>query len=173
MRKIKFSDINKRNLTLLGLVVVVAVAGVINLRMSDGEVAETLAPIQDNSELTDKETTTDDAYTEAVMLRDQKRSESMDVYREIVDSTSYDKETKDNAQEMLTKSANYINEEALIQTLAAAKGIEKCVVYIDGNTVNVVVFNTKLTDAQANQLKDIVMENTDFTADKIKITENK
>lgn len=173
MRKIKFSDINKRNLTLLGLVVVVAVAGVINLRMSGAETTETLAPVENNAELTEIETTTSDAYTEAILLRDQKRSESMDVYREIVDSTSYDKETKDNAQAMLTKSANYINDETVIQTLAAAKGIEKCVVYIDEASVNIVVFDHKLTDLQANQLKDIVMENTNFTADKIKITENK
>ena len=177
MRKIKFSDINKRHVTLLGLIVVIAVAGVINLRMSQDTI-ETIATV-DNvktdevKKTEDKAKTEDDAYTNAVLERDSKRSKSMDVYREIVNSQNCDKQTKDNAQEMLTKSAGYINDENVIETLIKAKGISKCVVFIDKDSVNIVVFDVKLKPEQANQIKNIVTENTDFTAEKIKITENK
>lgn len=175
MKKIKFSDINKRHVTLLGLIVVIAVAGVINLRMS-GNTVETIATVDnvktENAEKTEEKSKADDAYTNAVLERDSKRSKSMDVYREIVNSQNCDKQTKDNAQEMLTKSAEYINDENVIETLIKAKGISKCVVFIDKDSVNVVVFDTKLKPEQANRIKDIVTENTDFTAEKIKITEN-
>lgn len=184
MKKIKFSDINKRHLTLLGLIVVIAVAGVVNLRMS-GDAVETIATVDEvktadidstktaESQKQEEEIKEDDAYTNAVLERDSKRSQSMDVYRDIVNNSNCDRQTKENAQEMLTKSARYINDENVIETLAKAKGIEKCVAYIDKDAVNIVVYGIKLNDKQANQIKDIVTSNTDFTADKIKITENK
>ena len=45
MKKIKFSSINKRHLTLAGLVVVVAVAGYVNVSQFEGTV-ETIAPLE-------------------------------------------------------------------------------------------------------------------------------
>lgn len=185
MKKIKFSDINKRHLTLLGLIVVIAVAGVVNLRMS-GDAVETIATVDEVktagtdkakddavSQKQEEEKKEDDVYNNAILERDSKRSQSMDVYRDIVNNSNCDRETKENAQEMLTKSAQYINDENVIETLVKAKGIKRCVAYIDKDGVNIVVYGVKLNDKQANQIKDIVTSNTDFTADKIKITENK
>lgn len=176
MKKLKFSDINKRHATLLGLIAVVAVAGVVNLNMANKTV-ETMANTgvlgtQTAIETDSSEEKKEDYFSDAVLERDSKRSKSMEVYREIVNSENCDRETKENAQAMLTKSAEYINDENVIETLIKAKGISKCVAYIDEDCVNIIVFDTKLTSEDANKIKDIVTENTDFTADKIKITEN-
>ena len=166
MRKINFSSINKRHLTLIGLVVVVAVAGYININFTN-EAVETLAPVETVPVIQN------DEFTTAIMDRDSKRSESMQVYRDIIDNSNCDKETKENAQSMLTASAKYVNDENTIEKSLKAKGIDKCVVYIDGNEVTAIVYDKKLDSVLVSQIKDVIENVSDFSAEKIKIIENK
>lgn len=168
MKKLKFSSINKRHLTLMGLVVVIAVAGYVNINYTSDKAVETLAPIK-----SDVPASVNDEYTAAVMERDSKRSESMQVYRDIIDSENCSKETKDNAQLMLTSSAEYINDENTIENSLRAKGIEKSVVYIDGNEVTAIIYNMELDEILVSQIKDIIESTSGFSAEKIKIIENK
>ena len=167
MRKIKFSSINKRHITLIGLVVVVAIAGYVNINYSEKAV-ETIAPAEKTSEKT-----INDEYTSAIMDRDSKRSESMQVYRDIIDNSNCDKETKENAQAMLTASAEYINNENTIEKSLKAKGIEKSVVYIDGKEVTAIVYEKKLDNVLVSQIKDVITNISGFSPEKIKIIENK
>lgn len=176
MRKIKFSSINRRHLTLIGLIVVIAIAGYINVNY-EGDIVETIATVKEEdknvAENVDVNTDNNDAYTLAVMERDSKRSQSMSVYRDIIDNSNCDKQTKDNAQTMLLNAAKYINDENTIESTIKAKGIEKNVVYIGEDNVTVLVYGTKLTELQVVQIKDIVAEKTKIAPDKIKIIENK
>lgn len=176
MRKIKFSSINRRHLTLIGLIVVIAIAGYINVN-HEGDIVETIATVKEEdknvAENVDVNTDNNDAYTLAVMERDSKRSQSMSVYRDIIDNSNCDKQTKENAQTMLSNAAKYINDENTIESTIKAKGIEKNVVYIGEDDVTVLVYGTKLTELQVVQIKDIVAEKTKIAPDKIKIIENK
>lgn len=167
MRKINFSSINKRHLTLIGLVVVVAVAGYVNITYTEDAV-ETLAPVENTAPVEEN-----DKYTTAIMDRDSKRSESMQVYRDIIDNSNCDKETKDNAQDMLTSSAKYINDENTIEKSLQAKGIDKSVVYIDAEEVTAIIYDKKLDDVLVSQIKDVIEGVSGFSAEKIKIIENK
>ena len=168
MRKISFAKINKRQLTLVGLVVVIAVAGYINVNYS-GDAVPTMATTENTEEEIIIE---EDVYTKAVMDRDEKRSKSMNAYREIIDNPNCDKETKANAQKMLTNAAEYINDENTIESTIRAKGIDKSVVYMGEDETTVLVFDTKLTETQAAQIKDIVTDKTKIDVEKIKIIEN-
>lgn len=176
MRKIKFSSINRRHLTLIGLVAVIAIAGYININY-EGDVVETIATVNENdknvSGMDEVQTENNDAYTLAIMERDSKRSQSMSVYRDIIDNSNCDKQTKENAQTMLSNAAKYINDENTIESTIKAKGVEKNVVYIGEGDVTVLVYDAELTDVQVVQIKDIVTEKTKISPDKIKIIENK
>ncbi|MBQ6935704.1 MAG: SpoIIIAH-like family protein [Clostridia bacterium] len=167
MKKIKFSSINKRHLTLAGLVVVVAIAGYVNVQQSE-PIIETTAPV----ETIDVKNNSDDEYTLAIMERDKKRSESIDVCKEILNNSNCDAETKDNAQKLLTSSAKYINDENTIENSLKAKNIEKSVVYIDEKEVRVIVYEKELDESTVSQIKDVVEDVSGFTAEKIKIIQN-
>lgn len=168
MRKIKFSSINKRHLTLIGLIAIIAVAGYVNVTRTD-EAVETLSTVEEN----DTQQEVVDEFTNSVMERDSKRSQSMQVYRDIIDNSNCDKETKDNAQKMLTLSAKYITDENTIEKSLNAKGVEKSVVYIDSDEVTIIVYDEKLDEVSVSKIKDIVQSVSGFTAEKIKIIENK
>ncbi len=167
MRKINFSGINKRHLTLMGLVVVVAVAGYVNINYTEDAV-ETLAPTETAPVVKEN-----DEFTTAVMDRDSKRSESMQVYRDIIDNSNCDKETKENAQTMLTACAKYISDENTIEKTLKAKGIEKSVLYIDGKEATAIIYDTQLDNVIVSQIKDIIKNVSGFSAENIKIIENK
>ena len=168
MRKIKFSSINKRHLTLIGLIAIIAVAGYVNVTRTD-EAVETLSKVEEN----DTQQEVVDEFTNSVMERDSKRSQSMQVYRDIIDNSNCDKETKDNAQKMLTLSAKYITDENTIEKSLNAKGVEKSVVYIDSDEVTIIVYDEKLDEVSVSKIKDIVQSVSGFPAEKIKIIENK
>lgn len=178
MKKLKFSNVNRRHLTLIGLVFLIAVAGYVNVRFSNNTLP-VMSNINEETKSVKNEKNEEntslksDPYTLAIMERDNKRSKSMDVLREIIESQSCDKETKDNAQLMLTNSAKYINDENTIESSIKAKGIEKNVVYIDSDSVSVLVYDKKLTNVLVSQIKDIVTEKTNISPNKIKIIENK
>lgn len=171
MKKINFSKINKRQLTLVGLVVVIAIAGYINVNY-EGDAVPTMATVDNTDSQATIEIKEEDVYETALIERDEKRSKSMDAYREIVNNPNCDKEVKDNAQRMLTNSASYINDENVIENMLRAKGIDKSVVYISENDITVLVFDIKLDELKVAQIKDIICEKVDISAEKIKILEN-
>ena len=168
MKKPKFSGINKRHLTLMGMVVVIAVAGYVNINYKTNDAVQTMSTIS-----TTENVEKIDEYTTAIMERDSKRSESMQIYRDIIDNSDCDKETKENAQQMLTLSAEYINAENKIEESLKAKGFEKSVLYIDKNEVTAILYDEKLDDVAVSQIKDIISCTSGFSAEKIKIIENK
>ena len=75
MKKPKFSGINKRHLTLMGMVVVIAIAGYVNVNYKKTDAVQTMSTIKN-----DENIQKNDEYTNAIMERDSKRSESMQVY---------------------------------------------------------------------------------------------
>jgi len=166
-KKINFKELNKRNIALVGLIVLIAIAGYININYNEPTV-ETMATV-DKTEVKEEK----DEYSNAIIERDSKRSKSIDVYKNIVNDTSCDAATKEKAQNELLNSAKNINNENTIEASIKAKGILKSVVYIEENNISVIVFDDNLTDSKITQIKDIVTQNTGFTADKIKIIKNK
>ena len=168
MKKPKFSSINKRHLTLMGMVVVIAVAGYVNINYQKPDAVQTMKTVTNNEKVEKN-----DEYTTATMERDSKRSESMQIYRDIIDNSECDKETKENAQTMLTLSAEYVNAENKIEESLKAKGFEKCVLYIDKNEATAIIYDEKLDSVSVSQIKDIISNISGFSAEKIKIIENK
>jgi stage III sporulation protein AH len=60
--------------------------------------------------------------------------------------------------------------ETAAETLLAAKGYDNAIVYINDDSVDVVINLDTLTDAQRAQVEDIVKRKTEYTVDKIVIT---
>ena len=60
-----------------------------------------------------------------------------------------------------------------METLIKAKGFEDCVVYIEDQTVSVMVKTPDLVASEAAQIKDIVLGNTEVDNENIRIVEVK
>ena len=120
------------------------------------------------------ETSEEDAYfSNARLTRQQARDNAISILQQTVDDESATQTVRDEAAESITTMASATVAEAQIENLVTAKGYADCVTFIGEDSVSVVVsaLETGLTDADIAKISDIVMSETEFTADQIKIIE--
>lgn len=175
--KIKEMGFGKRQLILSCLILLIAVAGYINLNYTGiPEETETIAKEETSVEAQPEAVSTAakpkaDEVSEMKLERDKTQSESMAVFREIIDNDKTSKEARDSAQSDMAKSAKSAETEKMLESLLSAKGFSDTVCYINGEKINILVKTEGLTPSQAAQIKDAVTENADFLPDNIKIVE--
>ena len=110
-------------------------------------------------------------YVAGVQLsREQTRAKSKESLMEIIDNANLDEAQKQSAIETMLQLTAIAEKETAAESLLAAKGFENSVVYINDNSVDVVICRTALTDAERAQIEDIVKRKAEVTADKIVIT---
>lgn len=177
LAKIKEMGFGKRQIVLSCLILLIAVAGYINLNYtgvpepeSPIAVEETSVKSQPEAVSTAAEPKTDE-MAEMKLERDKTQSESMAVFREIVDNEKSSKEARDQAQSDMAQSAKSSETEKMLESILTAKGFENTVCYINADKINILVKTEGLTPSQAAQIKDAVIENADFSPDNIKIVE--
>ena len=175
-KKFSLNSFGGRQILLSALIVAIAIAGYLNMNYNPDEAVPTTALIESVPDYaapapTAKAEITDDYFVTARLERERSRSESMDIYRELTQSGNA--ESKAKAQEDLSFSARAIEAESVLEGLIKAKDFEDAVVYVTPGGVSVVVKTDGLIPAQAAQIKDIILQSTDFKAEDIKITEMK
>ncbi|MCK9478335.1 MAG: SpoIIIAH-like family protein [Firmicutes bacterium] len=174
MKKFNFKGFGKRQVTLLSLVILIAVAGYINITHKDEDAIPVSGEIDLQQEAPPLSASQGDEYFALSRHEKEKsRSAAMEVYREVSKDSSNTAAVKEDAQKELTASAKAIETEALLEGLIKAKGFEDAIVYISEGAANIVVKTMGLTPGQAAQIKELVMENAKIAADKIKIVEIK
>ena len=110
-------------------------------------------------------------YVASVQLsREQTRARNKETLMEIIDNANVDEAQKQEAIDSMLNLTAIAEKETAAESLLAAKGFENCIVYINNDSVDVVVGRTSLTDAERAQVEDIVKRKTEVSADKIVIT---
>ncbi len=110
-------------------------------------------------------------YVAGVQLsREQTRAKNKESLMEIIDNANLDEAQKQEAIETMLQLTAVAEKETAAESLLAAKGFENSIVYINDQSVDVVVCRTALTDAERAQIEDIVKRKAEVTADKIVIT---
>ena len=71
----------------------------------------------------------------------------------------------------ISKLAMAMEQEANIETLVMAKGFEKCVAVLNGDSARIIVSGKDLTPAQIAQINEIVYEQSNILPVNITITE--
>ena len=84
-----------------------------------------------------------------------------------------DETVKEQTGTAIETMAGYTMAEAQIENLVVAKGYTDCVAFIGQDGVSVVVQGGQeaLSAVDMAKIKDIVTQNTEFTADRVKIIE--
>lgn len=188
--------INKKQLVMLALSLVVCVAVYLNWRFLQEGDYQQVTPVnsaQDavNTENENQEenngeegktlgeaqyvstTATDvsEYFTSSRLTRKQSKDEALELLQAVVNNDSSSAESVQKANAEITSIAAQTEQEGTVENLIKAKGFEDCVVFISSDVVNVVVRTDGLTAEQAAQINEIVVSQTDIPASKIKIVE--
>ena len=106
----------------------------------------------------------------ANVLREQTRAKNKEALMEIINSDNLPDSAKQDAVESMIALTDIAQKECSAEILLEAKGFEDVVVSITGDTADVIVAATDLTDAQRAQIEDIVKRKTGIAAENIIIS---
>ena len=112
-------------------------------------------------------------FDTARLSRQQSRDNALALLREASTQESADQAALDEANRAIQTLAGYTMLEGQIENLVIAKGYTDCVAFMGENGVSIVVAAAEdgLQTEDAAKIMDIVLSETDYTADQIKIME--
>ncbi|MCI8419037.1 MAG: SpoIIIAH-like family protein [Oscillospiraceae bacterium] len=112
-------------------------------------------------------------FDTARLSRQQSRDNALALLREASAQESADQAALDEANRAIQTLAGYTMLEGQIENLVIAKGYTDCVAFMGENGVSIVVAAAEdgLQTEDAAKIMDIVLSETDYTADQIKIME--
>ena len=113
-----------------------------------------------------------DYFATARLSRKQARDSAISMLKEAEIDENAEQSILNEASEALQVLAAYTVAEAQIESLVTAKGYADCVTFLGADSVSVVVSDADGLDAaDVARIKDIVISETNYTADRIKIME--
>lgn len=170
-----FSRLGRRNLIIIGAVLLVGIAVCLNWVLfaepnDDGYDYNDAGSA--GNELEDNESSEVLAYFASTQVsRDRARDEALAVLQNVVDSAEAESAEKTQALEDIATMAANIEAEANIEAMVMAKGFEQCVAIINDGMCTVVVMSEGLLPNQMSQINEIVYEQTGIKPVNVKYIE--
>ncbi|MCM1040025.1 MAG: SpoIIIAH-like family protein [Roseburia sp.] len=143
---------------------------------SDVEVSGTdmLAEVPDDEEVPGEAVFTSSTgistLSGAKLQKEQTRAQNKEMLLEIINNANISESQKQEAVNSMISMTDIAEKETAAEILLEAKGFTDAIVSIDGDSVDVVVNTTELTEAQRAQIEDIVIRKTGVSADAIVIS---
>lgn len=120
------------------------------------------------------ETTGGDYFATARLTRQQARDSARGLLEQAAAEEGADQSILNEASEGIQVLASYTVAESQIENLVTAKGYADCVAFMSGESISVVVASGEepLTASDVAKITDIVINETGYGADQIKILES-
>ena len=166
----------KRSAVVATVLLFVCAAVYLNWRYADG--VDSAGKVLGQSTLVNAEEQTQtpagDYFATARLTRQQARDSAIALLEQAASEEGADEAVLNEASETIQVMAGYTMVEAQIENLVTAKGYADCVAFMSGQSVSVVVAKGEeaLTAADVAKITDIVINETGYGADQIKILES-
>ena len=114
-----------------------------------------------------------DYFSEARLSRQKARDEAVSILNATLESDNAEDEARTAASTGIGVLAASAQVEASIENLIKAKGYQDCVVFVSGESINVIVSKTEdgLDSTDVAKIRDIVLSEAQVSAEQIKIIE--
>lgn len=148
-----------------------------DVTLADGSVDEELAQalaeeqmdeVPGEAVFTSAETTS--VLSGAKLEKEQTRVQNKETLLEIINNANVSETQKQEAVSSMISMTDIAEKETAAEILLEAKGFDDAIVSIDGDSVDVVVNTSELSEAQRAQIEDIVIRKTGVNADAVVIS---
>ncbi len=195
-RKNKMLVIRKRQVAAVSLILLIGIAGYLNMMIRNGEADPDISVMyneaskrlgeakmvnstekseepSENGEKNNTKAVSDNYFTNAKLERETKRSESIEMLAEILNSQGADKESKENAQKQIEQLSKFTECEVSAENMIKAKGYGECIVFMGENVTSVAVSTNGLNEVDAAVICDLIAQTGAVSASSVKIVEIK
>ncbi len=136
------------------------------------KVKATSAEIREN--ITNQQMLKSSAYfIESRLERDKKRSEMVSHLNDIIDNQFTNENVREEALGIKMDIISNTDKEGAIETMIAAKGFDDVIVYLNDNSINVIVDAQTLQEEDIAKIVDIIRRETNISLDGITIKNKK
>ncbi|WP_238492440.1 SpoIIIAH-like family protein [Desulfotruncus alcoholivorax] len=132
------------------------------------------AKTEDKQDLSSEQTQSDISdpesfFVEYRMDRERARGKQVELLREVMASSSIDEETRKTAHEKFLDISSSISKEMELENLLRARGFKDAAVFLDGDSVTVVVQpgQKEVASRDNSDLAQLVAKSTGVTADNV------
>jgi len=175
------NKIGKRNLIIIGVVLLIGVAVWVNWMIFSGNDPgytgydknsgmDTNYGVDTEANVEDTGSNLDSYFASTQISRQRARDEALEVLQSVVDNASADEVTRNQALADISKIAKDMEAEANIETLIVAKGFAQCVAVVNGGMATIVVEAENLTPSDIAIINEIVFDQTGIKPINITIT---
>ena len=110
-------------------------------------------------------------FEQARLDKETSRSKSLEILNQTAANDSFDSEIRKKAGDKILAAAENVEKEAAIESVAQSKGYAEICVYIEDDTANVSVRKDGFSQEDVAVLTDIVTDQTNLSAQNIRIIE--
>lgn len=114
-----------------------------------------------------------DFFTEYRMERDRTRGQMLEYIKGIINDPNSSTKMRDNAQMEILNITKHMGQETKLENLIMAKGYKDAVVFIENNSVTVVVPGDNLTQADIAKISDLAVRTTGCKMEQVYIMPKK
>lgn len=115
---------------------------------------------------------TDDYFSKSKLERDTMYSQMLETYQNIVSSNTVSEEQRSMATQEISNINNTKNAIMICENLLSTKGFEKNIVFVNGDSVSIVVKTSgELAENQVAQIQNVVSREMNVGIENINITE--
>ena len=124
-----------------------------------------------DAQLVGGEVAASEYFEQAQLERTRSRDEAVETVKSVLENSDASAEEVAEATSQIVQISQQIEDESKIESLIKAKGFSECMVYLDGESANVVVQTSGLKAEEAAQIKNIVLSQQDLKPENITIQE--
>lgn len=167
-------SIKGKQILLLGLIALVLVAGYYRWSVDTGGetvpvISETIGDEIEKIDIEENAAQDMNYFEKSKYDRDLKRSEAISMLQNAAENNA-DGDISEETEKKIAEAAVKSEKESIIENLIISKGFNECVVFMDDDIINVVVEAESLDIKSVNQIKDIILTQTDYKAPQIRIS---
>ena len=97
-----------------------------------------------------------DYFIESKLSRDTMYSQMIESYRKIIENANINETQKSISMQEITKINNTQNAIMIAENLIKNKGFENCIIFVNDESVNVIIESNNLTTEQIAQIQNII-----------------
>lgn len=129
--------------------------------MSTNGIAQTNATASSNK---------DDYFTKSKLERDTMYSQMIETYEKVLNSSNSLETQKQTATQEITKINETKNSIMICENLIKTKGFEKCIVFVNGESVSVIIGVSEIKQEEVAQIQNIVSRELKSSIENIHIS---